>query len=169
MDADAFWQVIETIGGSADGEESLRDRLVAHLTTLDPETILAFYKEFSKRVHEAHRFDLMAVANIVNGGFSGEDYDAFVGWLIAQGRDHFEAALAEPARAAAGAEGSAAKSRALWSAPAIAYKNRTGRDDFELEATPISLVMEGERLSPDEVVTRFPSLVEQFGWAPPEA
>lgn len=167
MDADAFWHVIETSAAGAGGEDALCERLIAHLEALEPEAILAFHREFSKRVHEAHRFDLMAVANIVNGGLSGEDYDAFVGWLIQKGRAYFEAALSEPALAAAGAGPATAKSRALWQAPAIAYERRTGQSDFEMEATPISLVMQGERLRADEVIARFGALVERFGWTPP--
>jgi hypothetical protein len=160
MDENAFWQIIADVG-SIEGC-SLEEALAARLAELDAESILGFHREFAKRVHQAYRFDLMAVASIINANETGEDYDAFVGWLIARGREAFEAALANPELAAVGATPKAAKSRALWAAPKLAYRERTGQDDFDLEATPISLVMEGVKLTKDEVEERFAALVARF-------
>jgi hypothetical protein len=165
MDADAFWRLIDETG-DADDDARLA-RLTTSLAALAPEEILAFRQHFARCAHEAYGFDLMAVGNVVNGARCGEDFDAFVGWLIAQGKSYFEAAVAEPARAADRAQRGRAKSWALWRAPAVAYKSVTGRDDFELEAQPISLVMEGERLDEAATLARFSELAQRFGWPPP--
>ncbi len=177
MDADAFWQLVEEVkqgsGEPGSDDASVEARTRAHLTErlarLPPDAILAFHEEFSRRVNEAYRFDLMAVADVVNGGVGGEDYDAFVGWLIEQGRAYFDEALADPRRAADRAPAGHAKSRALWHAPRIAYRRATGRDEFDLEAKPISLVMEGERLDKDAMEAQFAALIHRFGWSPPPA
>jgi hypothetical protein len=163
MDEDAFWNIVdEAVRSGGEFETALK----AGLSALEPEAILEFHRQFARRVHEAYRFDLMAVSNIVNGSVTGEDFDAFVGWLIARGRDRFETALREPSLAAEGAEPGEAKDRALWRVPAEAFRKRTGRDDFELEAQPISLVMQGERLTTEQIEERFAALVKRFGWRP---
>ncbi len=165
MHVDEFWKIVAEVRRLED-ESSFRDRLVATLSGLETEMIFAFHRAFASRVHEAYRFDLMAVASIINANATGEDYDAFVGWLIAQGRAYFEASLAEPGLAAKRAQAQQARSQALWQAPALAYRQRTGRDDFDLEADPISLVMVGHKLTAGDVQKRFPALVDRFNWEP---
>lgn len=149
VDDAVFWQLVDN---------------PERIATLSPEEILAFHDAFARRVHAAYRFDLMAVSNIVNGSRTGEGFDAFVGWLIERGQTYFEAALRDASRAADAAKPGAAKSLRLWHAPAAAYEKRTGKDDFELEARPISLVMEGGKLDEAEVRERFSELVSRFGW-----
>jgi hypothetical protein len=166
MDAEAFWRLLDA-SRDAESDDARVARLTATLAALPREEILAFQHHFARCVYDAYSFDLMAVSNVVNGARSGEDFDAFIGWLLLQGKSYFEAALADPARAADRATpGVAAKSWALWQAPAVAYKSVTGRDDFDLESQPISLVMEGERLGEEATVARFGELVKRFGWKP---
>lgn len=44
----------------------------------------------------AYRTDIWALAYLLRGGCSDDSFDAFRGWLISQGRQVFEARLAEP-------------------------------------------------------------------------
>jgi hypothetical protein len=46
---------------------------------------------------ESYRNDLWAAAYLINGGCSDDGFTYFRGWLIAQGQQVFERALADPA------------------------------------------------------------------------
>jgi len=163
MDVGEFWALIERSGEGAPTVEQRDEQLVAALAELSAEEILAFQRQFAERVVDAYRWDWMAVATIVNGDGTAEGFDGFVGWVMAQGRAYFEAALADPEQAAERAvPGERADLRALWAAPAKAYTRRTGRDDFHENAEPISIVMEGDRWQDGELDQRYPALVKRF-------
>ena len=80
---------------------------------MPPEEIRAFYDHIQERRAESYRWDIWAVAYIINGGCSDDGFEYFRGWLITQGRDYFEAAMAQAERAA--------------------DKTDPGRDDYECE------------------------------------
>lgn len=163
MDVGEFWALIERSGEGAPAGEQRGEQLVAILAELPAEEILAFQRQFAERVVDAYQWDWMAVATLVNGDATAEGFDGFVGWVMAQGRAYFEAALADPERAAERAvPGERADLRALWAAPAEAYKQVTGRTDFHESAEPISIVMEGDRWKEGELEQRYPELVKRF-------
>jgi hypothetical protein len=163
MDVGEFWALVEQSGEGAPDLEQRSECLVSLLAARSAEEILRFQRLFAERVVDAYRWDWMAVAAIVNGGGTAERFDAFVGWVMAQGRAYFEAALADPPRAADRAQpGQRAEFAAIWSAPATAYARRTGRDDFHESAEPISIVMEGDRWQEEELDQLYPALVERF-------
>jgi hypothetical protein len=70
------------------------------LKDFEVEEIVAFQEHLDERMWESYRYDLWAVAFIMNGGCSDDGFDYFRGWLIAQGRDVFEGAMRAPERAA---------------------------------------------------------------------
>lgn len=162
MDRDQLWQIIDR---SREGHEGTQyDRLVALLTALDGHAILDFNRLFCQCVTQAYRWELMAVAEIVNGRTEAAvAFDRFLGWLMAQGRDYFQAALADAARAADRAKpGVKAENPDIWNAACEAYEARTGRDDFLDIADGVSTIMEGERLTDGEIRKRFGDLIERF-------
>ena len=96
MDTDGFWDLIEASRHGDQGCEEQTRILTALLAQLEPEGIVSFQRHFAERRRESYRWDLWAVAYIVNGGCSDDCFDYFRGWLIAQGREYFETALASP-------------------------------------------------------------------------
>ncbi len=163
MDVGQFWALVEQSGEGASDLDQRGERMVSLLAERSAEEILRFQGLFAQRVVDAYRWDWMAVAFIVNGGGTAEQFDAFVGWVMVQGCAYFEAALADPERAADRAQpGQSAEFAAIWSAPARAYSRRTGHDDFHESAEPISIVMEGDRWQEDDLEQLFPVLVKRF-------
>ncbi|WP_037906258.1 DUF4240 domain-containing protein [Actinacidiphila yeochonensis] len=98
MDETEFWQIVDETRAAADGDpEDHADALVDRLAELDdPEAVLDFARHFETRFHRAHRWDVWAAADVMLGGADEEAFDFFRCWLIAQGRDVFEGALASP-------------------------------------------------------------------------
>jgi len=163
MDVEEFWALIEKSREGAPEGAARGQRLAVLLAALSAEEILAFQRQFAERVVDAYRWDWMAVACIVNDDATAEGFDGFVGWVMGQGQDYFEAALDDPERAADRAEpGKQADLRSLWTAPSEAYKKVTGRDDFSENAEPISIVMEGDRWQREKLSEMYPELVKRF-------
>lgn len=160
--SDMFWKIIdESREDAADLDEQV-NRLVALLSEFAPGDILEFQHVFDQRVRDAYRWDLWAVAYIINGGCSDDGFDYFLGWLIAQGREYYEAALADPERAGDRVSpGDVAECEEMWYVAAEAYES-TGKDDFYELALGIPRTIQGERWEEDEVYELFPSLAQKF-------
>lgn len=101
MSHDRFWQLVEAAGraGRGDGFQ-LAAALQAALTKLTANEILGFQLRMNERAGESYRWDLWGIAYMVNGGASDDGFEYFRGWLIAQGKTYYEAALKDPVRAA---------------------------------------------------------------------
>ncbi|GEN80498.1 DUF4240 domain-containing protein [Actinotalea fermentans] len=99
MDSTELWDLIETARDEADDPtdaDSVAETLVRTLADRDPEVIEAFDVALAGLVAESYLTELWAAAYLINGGASDDGFDYFRGWLIAQGRDTFEAAVADP-------------------------------------------------------------------------
>ena len=92
-----FWQIIERSLLAADGNaEAQLEALENELESLTPDQVLRFQQMFDHLFRVSYRAELWGVAFIVNGGASDDGFDYFRGWLIAQGREVFQATLARP-------------------------------------------------------------------------
>ena len=97
MDKAHFWRLIEDIKAKSGGEcEEQVELLEKALVKLPPEEIIAFDKIFDEFRAVAYRWDLWGAAYLINGGCSDDGFEYFCRWLIGQGREMFEAALAHP-------------------------------------------------------------------------
>ncbi len=99
MDSTELWDLIETARDETDDPtdaDSVAESLVRTLADRDPEVIEAFDIALAGLVAESYLTELWAAAYLINGGASDDGFDYFRGWLIAQGRDVFEAAVADP-------------------------------------------------------------------------
>src|SRR4249919_4157680 len=100
MSDDRWWDLIER-ARKTDGD--LADSLIDLLATeLSLDEIVLFDKFAQERMRDAFRWDLWAVAYIMNGGCSDDGFDYFCGWLVSRGKAHYLAALANPESAADG-------------------------------------------------------------------
>lgn len=100
MDRDRFWELVETARGMVDDTvvdpDGVADALVKMLSGLPPDEVIGFGVQFDLLQAEAYRWDLWGAAYLIKGGASDDGFDHFRGWLLAQGRETWEAALADP-------------------------------------------------------------------------
>ena len=138
MDRTEIWDLIETVRTEADDPACVHcvaEKLAADLAERTPEQIQAVDAAISALLAESYRTDLWAAAYLINGGASDDGFDYFRGWLVAQGREVFELALADPDSSAelpavreAIAEGEPLECEDLLSVPWDAYEAVTGEE-----------------------------------------
>ncbi|MET1411330.1 DUF4240 domain-containing protein [Roseibium sp. HPY-6] len=126
MDEDVFWEIIGSPEEGRPGEQidALPDRLARFKATA--------IKSFDALLHEmdarAYRSDIWALAYLLNDGCSDDEFAGFRAWIILQGREIFEATLADPdsfdvSQAASGG----GSGLSIWNAPLLAHEMRQGK------------------------------------------
>jgi len=127
MDENLFWELI--------GDGLANQPIGERLDTL-PERLAAFkataIRDFEKILHaieaRAYRWDVWALAYLLQGGCSDDAFEDFRGWLILQGRQVFEGAIADPdGFDVALHTGMAGGINGLRDAVSIAYEMRQGK------------------------------------------
>ena len=162
MNTDTFWKIIESASDEVSDSDEIAGPLQRMLEELSAEEILGFQQELWRRLSESYRWDLWAVAYVVNGGCSDDGFEYFRGWLISQGRAYFEAALRDPVRAADRAEHNDANEceDVLYIAASV-YNKKTGqrppRENIQKPKEPA-----GTRWKEDELPELYPELHERF-------
>ena len=97
MNINQFWEIIEAAKEKAQGDlDAQVAQMTAALDQLDAEEILAWQQMFNEYQRLSYKSKLWAAAYIINGGCSDDGFDYFRGWLTAQGRNVFLAALRDP-------------------------------------------------------------------------
>lgn len=95
MDEELFWSLIDDGLGEQPLGERL-DTLPERLAAFKPAAIRDFDKILRSLYARAYRWDVWALAYLLQGGCSDDAFEEFRGWLILQGRKVFEGALANP-------------------------------------------------------------------------
>ncbi|MEV4139673.1 DUF4240 domain-containing protein [Dactylosporangium sp. NPDC049742] len=96
---DDVWRLISTARADLGGSPSSDDvaaAVVRLLRSRPAADIAAFEQPLWDLLAVSYRADLWAAAYLINGGASDDGFDYFRGWLIGQGRETFERALADP-------------------------------------------------------------------------
>jgi hypothetical protein len=89
--------MIDETRDSAEGDPvDQADLLVERLVERTPDEVLDFARLFEARMNRAWRTDLWGAADLLLGGAGQDAFESFCAWLIGQGRDVFEGALADP-------------------------------------------------------------------------
>ena len=97
MDKAQFWRLIEDAKEKSKGEcEEQAELLKGALVKLPLGEIIAFGGIMDELLSQAYHWDLWGAACLINGGASDDGFEYFCRWLIAQGREVFETALAQP-------------------------------------------------------------------------
>ncbi|MFD2683992.1 DUF4240 domain-containing protein [Streptomyces phyllanthi] len=99
MDTTAFWTLVDDarrqVADPTDGE-TVAERATALLATRPAAEIVSADRAFWGLMADSYRAPLWAAAYTINGGCSDDGFDYFRGWLILQGREVFERAVADP-------------------------------------------------------------------------
>src|SRR3954468_11143427 len=97
MDIDTFWSLVDrSRAAHPDNEIAQADFLTDLVLQLPQDQALTFAAIFEAQDTRATRWDIWGAGYVLNEGMSDDSFKDFKGWLIAQGRDVFEAALADP-------------------------------------------------------------------------
>src|SRR5437899_1414670 len=140
MTEDDFWDLIEAAraqdGGSrTDAPPAKTAEAAAAILAVHPvDRVLAFDRMVWTLMDRSYRNNLWAAGYLINGGCSDDGFDYFRGWLMAQGRDVWDQALADPDSLAdqfePGDEGDV-ECGAMLVVAAMAYERATGeREGF---------------------------------------
>lgn len=97
MDEDRFWALVDAARAESGGDDdTLVEALHVAVFKLDAEEILGYQRRFGELHERSYTTALWGAAYLLNGGCSDDGFDYFRGWLIARGRNVFDAALANP-------------------------------------------------------------------------
>ncbi len=94
MTLDEFWDHIRAT--KRKDSEAHAERLEKRLAKLKPDEILDFGHWWDLMMREAYNWNLWGAAYMINGGCSDDGFHYFCEWLILQGRDTFQNAVANP-------------------------------------------------------------------------
>ncbi|MGW4757217.1 DUF4240 domain-containing protein [Streptomyces chartreusis] len=99
MNRHEFWELIAAARDRVQAPyecEAIASEATALLASRPAEEIVAAEGVLWDLMSESYTNPLWAAAYEINGGCSDDGFDYFRGWLIAQGREVFELAVAEP-------------------------------------------------------------------------
>ncbi len=96
IDKDRFWQIIADAHAERQSQEEVLEYIGGGITELSPGEMLGFHRWVMYYLAKSYKDKLWAAAYIVMGGCSDDGFEAFRAWLIAQGREVYEAALKSP-------------------------------------------------------------------------
>jgi hypothetical protein len=97
MNEDAFWRHIDLVWEQVGPvTEEYGEALSGVLEPLHPEELISFERIFDDLMNRAYMWNLWGAAYVVNGGCSDDGFVYFRAWLIMQGREIYEKALANP-------------------------------------------------------------------------
>lgn len=96
LDEETFWSIIQQSKQGASSNEQQEELLISALSELEPENIGEFNAIFRTKMSELYRWDLWAIAYIINGGCSDDGFTEFRAWLICRGRDFYMQAIERP-------------------------------------------------------------------------
>lgn len=125
-----YWALIErAVPKEGAGTEEHAEAVADALGKLPAEEIVAFDRFLQGQLRRANRWDLWGVAYIAMGGCGDDGFEYFRAWVVAHGREYFERAMRDPARAVDALEpGDSADCESLLYATAEAYETVTGKD-----------------------------------------
>jgi hypothetical protein len=131
MERTQVWAMIEGAKRDSAGDAERQTILLEdRIGGLPLEEIIGFQRVLVQLEAESFRVDLWGAAEVISHHCSEDAFFAFRGWLLGQGRQAFEAALADPDSLADFdqlAEGLPGEER-CWFIALHAYESRTGEE-----------------------------------------
>ncbi len=97
MNKDTFWKIMSDTQKESGGDPSTQQELIEKvLNTASPEEIVEFDSIFRTLHSNAYDWKLWGAAYVVNEGCSDDCFSDFRGWLIGQGEEIYNKAIADP-------------------------------------------------------------------------
>lgn len=162
MQQQAFWSIVDTARRNAGPDTEARvGALEQQLSRLGLSEIQEFQNRYDETIHKANRWDLWGAAYLMNGGCSDDGFRYFCHWLISEGREAFERALADPESLA---ELPRQEYFELESFAYVALKVFEDKGGGELERdVSIEMAMPaGEEWAEDELPALYPKLAAKY-------
>ncbi len=161
---DRFWSLIEGATPSEGaGTEEHAEAVTKALITLSSDDVIAFDAWLRGQLMRAYRWDLWAVAYIALGGCGDDGFEYFRLWLVAQGREYFDRALADPVRAADALEpGDEGECETLGYAASYVYEAVMAEELPYLSVPGAGDEPSGDAWSEEAVYELYPQLSERF-------
>ena len=168
MEITQFWQLIEASRTDLSGDDlcnAQAQNLKKLLLKFSAEELIQFDDIFDQLIAAAYRWDLWGAATIINGGASDDGFTYFRWWLIAQGRNYYEAALENPDNAGDNADTEEdAECEAIRYCAAEAYQENTGAEmPHEAKGCYPPAQPAGTKWKEEELEELYPRLCEKFG------
>lgn len=169
MDEEGFWTLIEKSKQSSTSNNEQYECLRTELSKLPAEDIAVFNEIFSSKMAEIYRYDLWAIAYIINGGCSDDGFTYFRSWLVCQGRKYYKNAIARPEFVGEQVPVEAMESKSPNNTiyefdllPITVYKEKTGYEMY-IEYSGIGDAL-GYSWTYEELPSLYPSVCEKFGY-----
>lgn len=96
MDANKFWEIADRTLNFSGDTKRIYQVLVETLSLMEVSEIAHWHEISNLYLICSFKEKLWGAARIMCYGYSVETFDHFLGWLVAQGKDTFLAALKEP-------------------------------------------------------------------------
>lgn len=96
MKREEFWRHIDECIGSRNDPEDFEDCLGERLDALEDDELVAFDREFRAVRNEAYDWGLWGAAYVIGGGCSDDSFEYFRTWLVCQGQETYDGAMADP-------------------------------------------------------------------------
>lgn len=96
MNIEAFWTTIDDARQSVEKLTDVPARLIDVVSKMDEKEIVGFGSHFVDCLHVSYDAKLWLAAVVIMDGCGDDTFSDFRCWLIAQGREVFKAALADP-------------------------------------------------------------------------
>ena len=162
MDRDTFWKIVDNARSKVDDVHDIAPLVTEVLQNLEASDIIAFKQHQCDLLNDSYRWDLWAVASIINGGCSDDGFDYFRAWLMANGKDRWEAAMSVPETIGQWAKGD--EEFELFDYVAIKAFESKFSEDFPYDRLTGSRPPEplGEPWEEDDVDELYPALSAKF-------
>lgn len=156
-----FWSHIAEARRDAGSPGQFAAAMETYLSACTPKDIQAFDALLGKHLDALRSWDLWAFAHLARGGCSDDSFDYFRAWIVAQGRETFEAAMAGPEALLTRFDDCwDCQCEELLSVAGDAYRAATG-EDLPRKARKASSIR-GTRWQEDELAARFPAVYRRF-------
>jgi Protein of unknown function (DUF4240) len=167
MDIDEFWRLINTTREASGGNVSRQvDLIVEILIDRSIDEIFTYEKIMDDLLDRAYDAELWDAADIIGCGTGDDGFWDFRAWLIAQGRQVYENALADPESLVdlVDIDDDAQEEEMLY-VTIYAYEKKTGRDILTRENKKLyrELTLKGKPVPKETLKYRFPKLFAKFG------
>jgi hypothetical protein len=162
MDEKTFWKIVDAAKSQVGANFQARPQaLETQLGVLTLDSLAEFQRTYESMLLRANRWDLWGAAYLMNGGCSDDGFKYFRDWLISEGRDTFDRALAEPDSLASFPSREYFELESFGYAASKVYKRKGGGElerDFNVEIA----VTAGSEWKESDLPKMFPKLAAKY-------